>query len=339
MDELENSGNVKTDVRETDQNPEYKRFSPAANETVTGTTEIGKNIEKDPGKFKREKEMTAQDKKLLAELDEVLEKHSSRTKTIPKPVEQPGIKQLAQTVTKSGVGFISLSLVLIFLGITLLFCLFSPRHDFLLVLKLSPICLVLVGLEIFFYQIFSRGKIKINLPSIMISAFVMISCCVLSLVFNDKFNENNNEYNNRSIAADIYDMSYDQLKDQAEISKLEVKVDLNPADSEKIEGISSLSTDDYVDITVSLSGIIDTPGDFAVICKKIIDSYKNMGISVTNFYFKNESILHSYNLKVEGKFAQDSSREELEKLVNHIYIRDMDYLDDLKDLIEDTESN
>lgn len=339
MDELENSGGTKTDVKETDQEPEYKRFAPVENDPITETTEASKNAERDYAKSKQEKGITAQDKKLLAALDEVLEKHSARTRASAKSVERSGIKLLAKKVSGSGVGLFSLSLILIFLGITLLYCLFSPKHNFFLVLKLSPICLVLVGLEVFLYQVFARGKIKINLPSIVISAFVMISCCVLSLVFNDRFNESNNEYNNRSIAAEIYDLSYDRLKDQANIAKLEVKVDLNPAGSGEIEGISSLSTDDYVDITVNLSGIIDNPRDFAEICKNIIDSYKDMGINVTNFYFINESTLHSYNLKVEGKFAQDSSCEELEKIVNHIYIQDMGYLDDLKDITDDTESN
>jgi len=305
--------------------------APEAPSIGTGRQENNSN------QLKQEREI--QDNKLLEELDKVLAKHQARTQPVQRSLEQPKLRQITHTVTKNGVGFISLGLVLIFLGVMLLYCLFSPRHDFFLVLKLSPICLLLIGLEILLYQIFSRGKFKVNVPSIVISAFVIIGCCVMSSVFNEKFNENNNEYNNRSIAAEIYDMSYDKLKNETGIAKLDVKVDLNPVSSGEIKGVTSLSTDDYVDITVSLSGIIDTPKDFAVICKRIIQSYKSMGINVTNFYFNNESALHTYNLKVEGKFAQDSSGEELEKLVNHIYIRDMDYLQDLEDLTDDTESN
>ncbi len=320
------------------ENPvsETEKTATAIAAPAAPSSGIGKE-DKLSDQLKQEREI--QDNKLLEELDKVLAKHQARTQPVQRLPEQPKLRQVTQTVTKNGVGFISLGLVLIFLGVMLLYCLFSPRHDFFLVLKLSPICLVLIGLEILLYQIFSRGKFKVNVPSIVISAFVIVGCCVMSSVFNEKFKENNNEYNNRSIAAKIYDMSYDKLKSQTGIAKLDVKVDLNPVRSGEIEGITSLSTDDYVDITVSLSGIIDTPKDFAVICKKIIESYKSMGIGVTNFYFNNESALHTYNLKVEGKFAQDSSSEELEKLVNHIYIRDMDYLQDLEDLTENSESN
>ena len=115
-------------------------------------------------------------------------------------------------------------------------------------------------------------------------------------------------------------------------------MDLNPDSVESIDGISSLSTDDYVNITVALSGIIETPRDFAAICKSIIDTYISMETNVTNFYFTNESTLHTYNLKVEGKFAQDSNTEELEQLVSHIIIRDMDYLQDLEDLKDESET-
>ncbi len=324
---------VNSAVIESTDNPVIKAEKPAE-----PTPEAPATVKEDQNSDQLQQEREAQDNKLLEELDKVLAKHQARTQ-ITRPVEQPKLRRVTQTVTKNGVGFVSLGLVLIFLGVMLLYCLFSPRHDFFLVLKLSPICLVLIGLEILLYQIFSRGKFKVNVPSILISAFVIIGCCVMSSVFNEKFNESNNEYNNRSIAAEIYDMSYNKLKNEAGIAKLDVKVDLNPVRSGEIEGITSLSTGDYVDITVSLSGIINTPKDFAGICKRIIDSYKSMGINVTNFYFNNESTLHTYNLKVEGKFAQDSSREELEKLVNHIYIRDMDYLQDLEDLTDSTESN
>lgn len=290
-------------------------------------------FERDPALVKREREIAQQDKKLLEALDEVLENHAKRRKSTP----PPKFKQVGNSVAKNGIGFLSLSLVLIFLGVMLLYTLFSPKHDFLFFLKLAPICLVLIGLEIFFNHLFTRGNIKIHIPSILISALLVVICCIMCLAFNKTFSEKNNDYNNRSMEAEIYDVSYKELKGKADIAKLEVKVDLNPDNVEKINSITSLSTDDYVDITITLSGIIDTPKDFAAACKSIIDTYKNMEINVTNFYFINESTLHTYNLKVEGKFAQDSTADELEQLVSHILIRDMDYLQDLDDLTDESE--
>lgn len=334
--------------RNSNERAEVKSSTQAQNADVSGTATSTITppssqtdpdyFDRDPALKTREKEIAEQDKRLLETLDEVLIKHAQRRRPPEKRYDPQVLKQISESVVKNGVGFLSLSLILIFLGVMLLYTLFSPKHDFLFLLKLAPVGLVLIGLEIIGNHVFTKGKFKIHIPSILISASLIVTCCILCLVFNKTFNQKNSEYSNRSMQAEIYDLSYKKLKGIADIAKLEVKVDLNPDDLESIAGISSLSTDDYVDITVALSGIIETPRDFARICKSIIDTYKSMEINVTNFYFTNESTLHTYNLKVEGKFAQDSTTDELEQLVRHIIIKDMDYLQDLEDLTDGSET-
>lgn len=338
---MENPGNCneRTEIKSSTQTQNAdvsgsmtSTISPPSTQTDTDY------FDKDLALKNREKEIAEQDKRLLETLDEVLIKHAQRRKPPEKRYDPQVLKQISESVVKNGVGFLSLSLVLIFLGVMLLYTLFSPKHDFLFLLKLAPVGLVLIGLEIIGNHVFTKGKFKVHIPSVLISASLIVACCILCLIFNKTFNQKNSEYSNRSMQAEIYDLSYKKLKGIADIAKLDVKVDLNPDDLESIAGISSLSTDDYVDITVTLSGIIDTPRDFAAICKSIIDAYKSMEINVTNFYFTNESTLHTYNLKVEGKFAQDSTTDELEQLVRHIIIKDMDYLQDLEDLTDESET-
>lgn len=332
------NSNEQPDVKLSAQ-PQNTDASGSATSTISPSSPQTETdfFERDPALKSREEEIAEQDKRLLETLDEVLIKHAQRRRPPEKHYDPQVLKQIGESVVKNGVGFLSLSLVLIFLGVMLLYTLFSPKHDFLFLLKLAPVGLVLIGLEIICNHIFTKGKFKIHIPSILISASLIVACCVLCLVFNKTFNQKNSEYSNRSMQAEIYDLSYKKLNGIADIAKLEVKVDLNPDDVESINGISSLSTDDYVDITVDFSGIIETPREFAKICKSIIDTYKSMEINVTNFYFTNESTLHTYNLKVEGKFAQDSTTDELEQLVRHIFIKDMDYLEDLEDLTDESE--
>ncbi len=281
-----------------------------------------------------------QDKKILDALDEILGKYSNQIQNSATVEPQtPKKKTTINKTSKKGVGFLSLGLVLIFLGIMMLYCLFSPKHDFSIVLKLSPICAVLIGMELFFNQIANQGRFKVNIPSVLISAVLTVGCCVMCTTLTNKFNDREEEYNNRTIAAQIYDLSYQELRYTADIDKLDVKVDLNPDGKGIIDGFKSLSTDDNVDISIRIAGIISSPKDFSRICKEIINAYRIMGIDVTNFYFSNESSLHTYSLSVEGKFAQDYSPEELEVYVNHIYIKDMDYLEDLEDLVESNEES
>lgn len=307
----------------------------AVTEIPQNTDEARAYVEQTAAADKKQAEMEEQDKKLLAALDEVLEKRSRRMREEQKE-SVPRVRQLAKSAVKKGVGFISLGLILMFLGIVMVCCLFSPAPNFLLPLKLSPICAVLIGVEILFSQVMTRGNFKINIPSVLISALLVVGCCVMCVSLNNSYKEEKEEYNNRSIAAEIYDRSYKELRYVADIASLEIEVDLNPDGSGRYKGIEALSTDDYVNIKLKFAGSFNSPRAFAVDCKKIIDGYRIMGINVTNFFFENSSARHSFSLSVEGRFLQDYTESRLEELVNYIYIEDYDFLGDLNDLEDET---
>lgn len=283
---------------------------------------------------KRQAELEEQDKKLLAALDEVLEKRTQQMRDQQKRSQMSKAERFAGKVVKKGVGFVSLGLILTFLGIIMLICLLSPNPDFYLLLKLSPICAVLVGIELLLNQLMTRGNFRINIPSIVISALLVVGCCVMCVSLNSTYKQDKQEYNNRSIAAEIYDRSYKELRYVADIASITVDIDLNPDGSGAEKGVDALSVDDNVNIKVAFAGTYRSSKSFAADCKKIIDGYRIMGINVTNFYFSNKSTYNSYNLAVEGKYAQDYSESRLEEQVFYIHTEDYDYLEDLEDYEE-----
>ena len=63
-----------------------------------------------------------------------------------------------------------------------------------------------------------------------------------------------------------------------------------------------------------------------------------MGINVSDFHFYNESAFNTYTLDVIGKYVQDYSEKRLTEMVNHIYIEDYSFLEDLAEL-EDEENS
>lgn len=268
--------------------------------------------------------------KLLAALDEVLEKRSRQLEQ-PAVAPTPKVQKIAKDIAKKGVGFVSLGLILIFLGIVMICCLFSKTPDYMLPLKLSPVCAIIIGVEILCNHMIKRGHFRINFPSIIISTLLVVGCCVMSILLGNAANKRREEYTNRSIGAEIYDLSYQELRHTVDIESLEVEVDMNPDATRVIDGPKSLSTEDIVNIKVKFAGVINTPREFAANSKKVIDGYRFMGIYVTNFYFENESALHSYKLSVEGKYAQDYSESRLMEKVSHIYLDNMNYIEDLKD--------
>lgn len=295
------------------------------------TDEARAFAEKSAEMEKQQAELREQDKKLLEALDNVLEQQSSPTKeSRKKTAKKPKIKFFVRTAANRGAGFLSLGMILIFMGIVALICLFSPAPDYMLLMKLSPVCAIIVGLELIVHLALTHGKICVNIPCLVISALITVGSCTMSTVLNQSYTEQEVLYNNRSIAGELYERSYDMLNKVADIETLNISVDLNPDGTGKYKG--TLSADDYVTVNVTLAGVYSSPKAFAVECKKIIDGYKKMDINVNYFNFSNDSQFNSYRLNLEGKYAQDFPISRLEERVNYIYIESNEFaLNDLED--------
>lgn len=295
------------------------------------TNEARAFAEKSAEMEKQQAELREQDQKLLEALDNVLERREKQNHSaVNQTREATKIRSFSGTAVNRGVGFLSLGLILVFMGIVTLICLFSQTPNFLLPLKLSPICAILVGIELLTHMVTTRGKIRVNIPCLIISALIVAGSCTMSVLLNKNYTKQEVLYDNRSIASEIYELSYVNLKDIADIETLKIDVDLNLDGMGKYNG--TLSADDYVTVSVALAGVYNSPKLFAAECKKIIDGYKKMGINVSYYNFSNDSMFNSFRLNIEGKYAQDFSIDRLEERVNYIYIESNEFaLTDLTD--------
>ena len=283
----------------------------------------------------RQISLEEQDKKLLDALDEVLEKRSQRERKRP----QTRGERITAGIANKGVGIVSLGLILIFLGVVMIVTLFSKEPDYFLPLKLSPIAAILVGIEILFNQMIARGKLKINIPSIIISGVLTVGCCVACAMMNASYKQDTIEYNSRTIAAEIYDRTYKELRNCADLKSVEAIVDLNPEGTAITKGLDAGTEGDQIVINLEVGGGIDDSRAFVSDCKKIIEGYRIMGINVTDFHFYNETAFNTYSLDVIGKYVQDYSETKLMEMVDYIYIEDFSYLEDLQDLEEEESDN
>ncbi len=289
-----------------------------------------------PADLRFQEELEARDKNILAALDEMLARQQQPAPR-RRPPEESGIERFCIGMVRKGAGIVSLSLILIFMGIVVVCCFFSADPDYLLPLKLSPIAAVLLGVELLVYHVISGKKFRIHIPAIIISALIIGGCCTMAVVLNNSYNESRVEYNNRSVAAQIYERGYHELRHAADIAEIEVEVDLNPSGSAKHEGIESLSADDVVDIAVTFSGDYSSPADFVSECKTVMDGYRFLGIPVTSFSFVSESKFSTYRLNINGLFMQDLTEEQLLERVNYVYVEGYDYVEDLPDFVEEPE--
>ena len=315
------------------EEPIVETFDEPITETVVQaadqTTEIEKQIA----------EQEEQDQKLLAALDEVLEKRSRQLAGEEHKRPRTRAERASAVVQRKGVGFVSLGIILVFMGIVMIRTLSAATPNYTIPLKLSPICAILIGAEMLITQVLTRGKLRVSIPSLVIAVLFVTGCCILCAKLGGNYREEVVEYNNRTIAGEIYDRSYVQLKDLADIISVNVDVSLNPEGSGKLKGVEALSSSDTVDVSVEFGGVYNTPKSFAADCKKVIERYRSMGIYITDFHFANKSRLRSFTLDVEGKFAQDLSESRFEEMVNYVYVDDYDYIEDLEDYVEETSSD
>lgn len=286
-----------------------------------------------PNEQQKTVELAPKDRQLLDALEDIIANSSnSSVKTGVQKRPLSVSERFAKEIVNKGVGIISLGLILITFGVIMICCLFSQAPDYLLPLKLSPIAAILLGIEILVTLLINHGRLKVNIVSVVISGVLVVGCCTMGVVLNHSYNEDKIEYNNRTIAAEIYDRSYKELRYITDIEAMNVEVDLNPDGTGVTKGLDALSAGDRVVVDVEFGGVYSAPNAFAADCKKIIEGFRIMGIDITDFHFANESAFHSYTLDVEGKYLQDYSESRLTEKVNHIYIEDTNYLEDLDDL-------
>lgn len=281
-------------------------------------------------------EQQEQDQRLLAALDEVLEKRSQQLANEQQKRPRTRSERAAAGVARRGVGFVSLGLILMFMGIVMIITLFSQTPNYNMPIKLSPICAIIIGVEILISQAVTHGHSRISVPSLIISVILVAGCCALCAKLGGDHKEETVQFNNRTVAGEIYDKSYTELKKIADVTKLNVTVNLNSDSDGKIKGATALSTSDQVNIKIEFGGIYNSPKDFAADCKKVIDCYHSMGISVSELHFINRSKLRAYSLDIEGKFEQDFDEKRIEEMVNYVYVDDFDYIEDLEDYVEPT---
>ncbi len=281
-----------------------------------------------------QEEINRRDREILAALDEVLIRQNIRTRQKePEAIKQA--EKIAIGVVRKGAGVVSLSLILIFMGVVMLACLFSASPDYMLPMKLSPIAAILMGLELLVNYMMSRKNFRVNIPCVCIAALIVVGSCIMGAALNSSYSKTKTEYNNRTAAAEIYERSYKELRYVADISRLTVEVELNPDGLGREKGIEALTTDDTINIKVEFDGTYHNPKEFADECKRIIDAYRIMGIPIANYSFVSESRLSDFRLNIDGKFQQDYTVDELSELVNHIYIEDS-FVEDLDDFIAET---
>ena len=106
--------------------------------------------------------------------------------TYPSPKDPPAAdapKQAPPRVKTRRVGTLTMALCLIAVGVVLLVRVFVPSFDFLFVLRLSPVALIMLGLEFLYANFkYKEEKLRYDFLSVVISLLLMGSAITAAIV-------------------------------------------------------------------------------------------------------------------------------------------------------------
>lgn len=328
------SSKEKESANITDELSEVQ-FSAHISEELTEPEIAGEPIEELSGEPEPDEEEILRREQLLREALEEAEKNAA---ALPRPVRRRRRKSLRIVLSRTvrlGAGIISLALTLVVLGIVLMVQLFSQEPDMTMMIRFAPLAGVFIGVELLLFWLLSGGKFRIHIPALCATVIIAAGGCILAVSMTRTLEESVQKNNDRAVEAEIYELSYQELKHTADISKLDIRADMLP-DSGKKRGAGDITLADRVSITVELDGYYASPREFAAECGRIMDVYDDLGIPVEKYRFSAQTRLMEFRLDVEGRFQQDYSDEKLKELVRYVYIEDYDFIQDLADFTEET---
>lgn len=238
------------------------------------------------------------------------------------------------------VGTVTLGVVLVIIGLTLIGALFNPDWDFTFVLKLSPLVLVCLGIEILCAYFYHKGEgIRYDFFSGFM-CFVLVFLCLGAAVawpFYGIYGPAR-YHDEKIIQQQVEDLCYDALKDNGNIAQMSVQVDLEEALPEGEEGYTSLDAADHVGLSFTLQGRYETKEEFAQAARQVLDSMASLDLPLEYIHFYGNGEKQDFALYIADKFQRNMAAENLGQQVEvneHIEPEEQQYTD-LREYEENT---
>lgn len=189
------------------------------------------------------------------------------------PKAGPKKAPAAQPVRR--VGSTTMGIALIALGVCFLLYYFVPGFNWLLMAKLSPVLLVVLGVEVLVCS-FRQERTKYDFLAIFSCLIVMCACfCVTLVPLIWEYAGPKAEAVRRTLTDQYESEVYDTLRTGKEgalaLDGIEVWL-YRPFGSEMPTSLDSLEPETTVSLSVELSGPYDSTEDFAADCRRVLDA-------------------------------------------------------------------
>lgn len=226
------------------------------------------------------------------------------------------------------VGTITTAVCLILVGVLLALRVFLPNIDYLMIARLSPLILVLLGLEMLFAAARKKDeKLRYDLLSIFLCFLLIGGSMAAALVPEYFYRRHEANLIGTRISAELENSSATALQGTKAITYNSVDWYVDVQNSSNLKAINSaadLKTEDYIQVRVRMQNEFASKEEFAQACKTSADILMPLvpHLDYASFYsFSDRS--HSgryttdirYSLWLENTFQLNGSAEELAKQV------------------------
>lgn len=224
------------------------------------------------------------------------------------------------------VGMLTMSLSLIALGIALVLWVFMPSIDIVFIARLSPIVLVLLGIEILVTTVIYKGdKIRYDVLSVLVSILLIMCSLTAALVPQFSIRERQAQSSSDRIANELEEASFELLRDKGyNITNVDWYVNVDAWAPEPVLELDEITINDHVQVRVMFApNAYKSAEEFAEGCKELSEILTALAhhVDYASFYTYDDSDAMyptgdtRYTLYLDSRWKFDAPPAELTQLV------------------------
>lgn len=261
----------------------------------------------------------------------------------PPPADEPASPQPVQPVQPQKtrrVGTFTMGISLVGAGVAAIYSLFDPSLDLATVFRFTPAILILLGLEILVFSIIGKNaKLKYDFLSIVVCMVLLFTAfCVGIIPYAIVYWGPERDFAENRLEGELYDMCYAKLGTTSGVRSLDVSIDLRTQTADKDTSISDLHAGDRIWVDVRLDKEYPTARAFAEDCHSIMAKLKQINVDFDTVAFSARGDIH-YDLRLEGRYLQDMTADQLAPLVEVERMTEEDAeIDDTNDINDAVDS-
>lgn len=244
----------------------------------------------------------------------------------PPPIYQGDPAAAAPQPEKKGrrVGTITLAVCLIFVGVVLVLRIFLPNLNYVLIAQLSPLILVLLGVEILIANIRHKDE-KLRYDGLSFFICIVVTGAALILATVPAFFESqiNSGFTARRLAAEMEDKTSAYMQDDWNgMYTVDWYMELNGTHFNKDMSLADIAPEQYVQMRIHFDEEFESTEAFAAACYGVIEDVSPdvPHIDYASFYSEGDDAdgYHGdkiYFLVIENRYNFDTTAANL---ANHV---------------------